>query len=93
MLTSGAAVRAQDWLGLGRVEPLALWALFLAFACAVLQVRPAVRVGAGTRECGMVRLGCSYTLSARTWGPTSPSHARLVDSLSCQGLISRRKGA
>lgn len=37
-LVMGAA-RGQDWLGVGRVEPFALWTLFLAFACTVIQVR------------------------------------------------------
>ena len=32
------SVFLQDWIGLGRVEPAALWLLFLSFAASVLQV-------------------------------------------------------
>ena len=29
----------QDWLGIGHIEPAALWGLFVAFATSVMQVR------------------------------------------------------
>ena len=66
----------QDWLGIGHIEPAALWGLFLAFATSIMQVR--LTTGQDTPISTVPSLAVACCRCTMTCGTTAPTLHRTV---------------